>query len=260
MRTVDRHHTLIYGLHSVRQALRSCGEAASGCLYLGKVGSGGKTGQLRQLAVQLGIKVEDADGNELDRLCDGGVHQGVALLLRQGVAASNSAESLPELLAGAGSQPLLLVLDQVQDPRNLGACVRVAEAAGAAGIIMPKRNSAPLSAVARKAASGAAEHLPLLRVPNLRQAMDSLRSAGVWLVGMDSAAEQSIYQMDLTMPLAVVVGAEGRGLRRLTRELCDHLASIPMSGNTGSLNLSAAAAVALFEAVRQRGAASPGVQ
>lgn len=256
----DRQHTLIYGLHSVRQALRNRGRSASGCLYLGKARPGGKTGQLRQLAMQAGFRVQDADSQELDSLCDGGVHQGVALLLRQAPADGGKDQGLPELLAAAVGQPLLLLLDQVQDPRNLGACVRVADAAGAAGIIMPKRNSAPLSAVARKAASGAAEHLPLLRVPNLRQAMDSLRAAGVWLVGMDSSAEQSIYQLDLTVPLAVVVGAEGRGLRRLTRELCDHLARIPMSGNTGSLNLSAAAAVALFEAVRQRGATSHGAQ
>ena len=252
MRPQDNSQKLVFGIHGVRHALRnsSAGAGTAACLYISHGKSNSRLAQLRQLAAGAGIKVTDTERGRLDSICGGEVHQGVALLLPQDATGNNS-PALEEIIA-ASSQPLLLLLDQVQDPRNLGACIRSAEAAGADAVVVAKRNSAPLSAVARKAASGAAEHLPLLRVANLRQAMDSIRQEGVWIVGMDSAAKQDIYDIDLTVPLAIAAGAEEGGLRRLVRQQCDYLAKIPMPGNTESLNVSVAAAVALFEAARQR--------
>ncbi|MGV0005868.1 MAG: 23S rRNA (guanosine(2251)-2'-O)-methyltransferase RlmB [Candidatus Porifericomitaceae bacterium WSBS_2022_MAG_OTU9] len=259
MQRTGSKQKLIFGIHGVEHALRQCPGDGRGSLYLRLGKSGKKIEQLRQLSALAVIAVQEVDKPELDKLCAGGVHQGVALLLPQ-ADGDDQAPSLSSLLdsCAATAPPLLLLLDQVQDPHNFGACLRTAEAAGATGVIMPKRNSAPLSPVARKVASGAAEHLPVVRVANLRQAMDSMRQAGVWMLGLDGGAEQSLYEIDLTVPLALVVGAEGQGLRRLTRECCDYLAKIPMHGNVSSLNLAAAAAVALFEVVRQRGLVAKG--
>jgi 23S rRNA (guanosine2251-2'-O)-methyltransferase len=149
-------------------------------------------------------------------------------------------------------QPLILVLDGVTDPHNLGACLRTADAAGVQALVIPKDRSATLDGVARKVAAGAAEFVPVATVTNLARALGKLKEAGVWVVGTDGEAEQTIYAADLNRPLALVMGAEGAGMRRLTRELCDFVVRIPLWGQVPSLNVSVAAGVALFEARRQR--------
>jgi len=159
------------------------------------------------------------------------------------------------VLADVRADTLLLLLDGVTDPRNLGACLRVADAAGAAAVIVPRDRSAALSPVVAKAAAGAAETLPLIAVTNLARAMGELKDAGVWIAGASGDAQTSLYELNLTGPLAWALGAEGEGLRRLTRERCDWLARIPLAGHVESLNVSVAAGICLFETVRQRRAA-----
>ena len=159
---------------------------------------------------------------------------------------------LDGLLDAIEGQPLVLVLDGIQDPHNLGACLRSADAAGVGLVILPKDRSAGLTPVARRAAAGAAEILPIAVVTNLARVLKHLKERGIWLAGTTDSAEQSIYDADLSGPLALVVGSEGKGMRRLTAELCDYRLRIPMSGSVGSLNVSVATAVCLFEIVRQR--------
>jgi len=150
----------------------------------------------------------------------------------------------------------LLILDHVQDPHNLGACLRTADAAGVHAVIIPKDQAATLTPVARKVACGAAETVPLITVTNLSRLMIQLKEQGIWLIGMTEEADESLYDFNLTGPLAIVLGAEGQGLRRLTKEHCDHLLHIPMAGAVSSLNVSVATGVCLFEAIRQRHAKS----
>jgi 23S rRNA (guanosine2251-2'-O)-methyltransferase len=152
----------------------------------------------------------------------------------------------------AGGAPLLLVLDQIQDPHNLGAILRTADAVRVDGVVLPRRRSAPLSGVVAKTSAGAIYFLPLADVPNLARALDEIRRTGIWIVGLDERAEKTPFGVDLTVPLALVVGSEGSGLRRLTRERCDILVRLPMAGHVGSLNASVAAGIALFETMRQR--------
>lgn len=200
------------------------------------------------------MRLSPVPRQELDRLAgngpDGLRHQGV--LARMQAPAPGNESDLLELLTGLETPPLLLVLDGVQDPRNLGACLRSADAAGVHAVVVPRDRAAELTAVARKTAAGAAESVPLFVVTNLARCLRELRSAGVWLVGLAGEAETDLYQARLTGPLAMVLGAEGSGLRRLTREHCDELLRIPMAGSVESLNVSAATAVCLFEALRQR--------
>ena len=159
---------------------------------------------------------------------------------------------LEELLDRSEGVPLLLVLDGVTDPHNLGACLRTADAAGALAVIVPKDKSATLNATVRKVACGAAEVIPLVAVTNLARTLEKLQQRGLWLVGTAGEAEQELYQQDMTGPTVLVMGAEGKGMRRLTREHCDYLVRLPMAGSVSSLNVSVAAGVCLFEAVRQR--------
>jgi len=168
-----------------------------------------------------------------------------------------SEEELFALLE-ATKVPFLLVLDCVQDPHNLGACLRTADAAGVHAVIAPKDKSAPLTETVRKIACGAAEHVPFVQVTNLATTLRKLQDAGVWLVGTSDRGDRSLYDLDLTGPLAIVMGAEGKGARRLTMETCDFLATIPMAGHVECLNVSVATGVCLFEAVRQRAAATRG--
>lgn len=158
-----------------------------------------------------------------------------------------------ELLDGLTEPPLLLILDNIQDPHNLGACLRTADGAGAHAVIAPKDRSARLTKVVRTVACGAAENIPFVVVINLARLLDQLKDQGVWIVGTSDRAEQTLYDLELTGPLAIIVGSEGKGLRRLTAEKCDFLAHLPMAGSVNSLNASVAAGVCLYEAVRQRG-------
>lgn len=213
--------------------------------------------RLDELAAQAraaGIAVQRAPRATLDRLAAGLRHQDVLANVR--VRAAADERDLPALVSAAGAQALLLVLDGVTDPHNLGACLRSAAAAGATAVVVPKDRSAPLNAAARKAAAGGTEAVPLVRVTNLARAMEQLRRDGVWIVGLAGEAEQSLYQRELTGPLALVLGAEGEGMRRLTREHCDFLVRIPIDAAMESLNVSVAAGICLFEARRQRGPAA----
>lgn len=186
---------------------------------------------------------------ELDALCDGN-HQGVALLVRPGKL--HDEHYLWELLADLSVPPFLLILDGVTDPHNLGACLRSADAAGVQAVIVPKDNSAGMNETVRKVACGAAETVPLIPVTNLARTMKQLQEQGVWIVGTSGDAQVPVFSAPFTGPLAVVMGAEGTGMRRLTREHCDHLIYIPMAGSVSSLNVSVATGICLFEAVRQR--------
>jgi len=206
--------------------------------------------ELRELAKSNRIGMQEMSKADLDKLGVRG-HQGVVATVSGGKDAL-SEQDLPALLAAAPAAPLLLVLDGVTDPHNLGACLRSADAAGVTAVIVPKDKAVGLTPVVRKVASGAAETVPLVVVTNLARCLQSLQEQGIWLVGTDDEATVSLYEQDLTGPLAIVMGSEGAGLRRLTRECCDHLVSIPMAGELSSLNVSVATGVTLFEAVRQR--------
>jgi 23S rRNA (guanosine2251-2'-O)-methyltransferase len=196
------------------------------------------------------IEVSRRPRAELDRRSGGERHQDI---LAEFLPANLWTEKdLDSLLDAAAADPLVLVLDGVQDPHNLGACLRTAEAAGADLVILPRDRCVGLTPVVRRAASGAAEVLPLLFATNLARVLKQLRKRGLWLAGTTDQADQSLYECDLRGPLALVMGSEGKGMRRLTTELCDYLVKIPMRGSVSSLNVSVATAVCLFEIVRQR--------
>lgn len=238
-----------YGLHTVRVLLaRTPARVRRVLLVAGK--DAGRLAEIRTIAARSGIQVTTVDEATLDKLAEGGRHQGV---LAEVTARSGDPETqLEEALEAASGPPLLLVLDGVQDPHNLGACLRSADAAGVAAVIVPRDRAAGLTPVVRKVAAGAAETVPLVSVVNLARTLRELKDRGIWLTGTDDSADKSLYDVDLTGPLALVMGSEGEGMRRLTRECCDQLVSIPMGGAVESLNVSVAAGVVLFEAVRQR--------
>ncbi len=197
-----------------------------------------------------GIAVEFVARAELDELADGVRHQGV--VARGSASLPQGEEALWALLDALSTPPFLLVLDGVQDPHNLGACLRSADAAGVHAVVVPRDRAAALTPVVRKVASGAAESVPLIQVVNLARTLGALQTRGVWITGAAGEAQQLLYEVDLRGPVALVLGSEGKGLRRLTREHCDQLIRIPMAGSVESLNVSVAAGICLFEAVRQR--------
>lgn len=243
------HAETVVGWHAVLAVLKQAPERVL-AIRLDGARKGPRSKQLLDAARTAGIAVEMTTGEALDREAGHANHQGVLAQCR--AAAERTEGELPGFLAGLPAPALLLVLDGVQDPHNLGACLRSADAAGAQAVILPKDNATPITPVVRKVASGAAETLPVFQVTNLARALDELKEAGVWLVGAAGEAEQAMYDVDLRGPVALVLGAEGTGLRRLTREKCDHLARIPMAGTVESLNVSVATGIFLFEAVRQR--------
>jgi 23S rRNA (guanosine2251-2'-O)-methyltransferase len=241
--------TVVFGLHAVRTLLQQRPERAS-LLILQKGREDARSTELQRLAEAAGVKTEWRDAHELDRLAGNERHQGACLQVR--ALGPLGEGSLDELLDRATAPPLLLVLDGVQDPHNLGACLRTADAAGATAVIVPRDRAAGLTPTVRKVASGAAETMPLIQVVNLARTLRWLKEREIWVVGADDQASQSLFATKLTGGLALVLGAEGTGLRRLTREHCDLLVSIPMAGAVESLNVSVAAGVLLFEAARQR--------
>lgn len=239
---------MIYGIHAVEAMLARSPERLLEVFVL----QGRLDKRLHHVvsaveAQQLPVKL--VTRKWLDEQSQQGVHQGI--LARVKAARQYQEQDLPQLLAEV-SQPLLLILDGVTDPHNLGACLRSADAAGVHAVIVPKDRAAPLNATAKKVACGAAETVPVIRVTNLARTMRYLQEQQIWLVGTAGEAEHSLYQAKLTGPLALVMGAEGEGMRRLTREHCDELISIPMAGAVSSLNVSVATGVCLFEIVRQR--------
>lgn len=218
-------------------------------LFMVQGGRGGRFKEAESLARERGVRPRFVDRFSLDRLTGGAVHQGI--VIRVGVRDQPSWERLLERLEEM-ENPLLLLLDCVEDPRNLGAILRSAEAFGVDAVIFPQDRSAPLSAVAFKASSGAAERVDAIRVTNLARAMLELKDYGVRIMGLSSEADQSLVDADLQGPLALVLGGEGKGLRRLTKDRCDGLLAIPMAGAVGSLNVSTAAGIALYEVRRHQ--------
>mgnify|MGYP001239695274 FL=1 len=236
---------VIYGINAVTEALRA------GQVKLVRVEDPPRS-RLRALvrmAEASGISVRRCSDAQLLRSSRGRLHQGVVADVDQ-----PRAYTLEDLLQ-ANSNPLLVVLDGIEDPQNLGAILRTAEAAGVDGVIRQSRRAARLDGVASKASAGAVAHIRLVRVVNIARTLETLKAAGVWTVGLDGAASHRYDQVDLTRPTALVLGGEGKGLRRLVRDRCDWLVSIPMVGQLASLNVSVAAGIALFEAVRQRATA-----
>ena len=202
---------------------------------------------------QLGLPVHSIDKRELVRRCGSEQNQGIALQARpKQDGGDKELESFIKKLDG-NKPPLLLILDQVQDPHNFGACLRTADAAGADAVVVAKDNASPMTAVVQKVASGAAETMPIFRVTNLARSMEKLQKLGIWMIGTSDKAKHSIYQESLNAPLAIVMGAEGKGMRALTEKKCDSLVQIPMAGSVvSSLNVSVATGVCLYEVVRQR--------
>jgi 23S rRNA (guanosine2251-2'-O)-methyltransferase len=239
------------GFHAVTARIRNAPQTVES-LYYDPSRRDARMQQLLARAQQAGIRPISAEPARLQALVGQARHQGVVALC-SGV---ESVFSLQEVLDRIDQGSLLLLLDGITDPRNLGACLRTAEAAAVAAVVLPRDRSAPLSSVALKAASGAVESLPVVAVVNLARAMDEIKEAGVRIVGADPAGPRSLYELDLRGPLAWTLGAEGHGMRRLTRERCDELARIPLAGQVESLNVSVAAGICLFESHRQRQASA----
>ncbi len=239
---------LVHGFHAVTSRLRQ-NSASVLEIYLDQERHDQRSRDLLHLAESFGIKIVPVARQRLDGMAPDGRHQGVIAKVSASVVLPHTLDGVLESL----SEPaLLLVLDGVQDPHNLGACLRVADAMGAHAVIAPKDRAAGLNPTVRKVASGAAETVPFITVTNLARTLRELQELGIWVVGTAGEAEKDLFGMKLNGPMALVLGAEGEGLRRLTRENCDQLARIPMFGTVESLNVSVAAGICLFEARRQR--------
>ena len=239
----------LYGVNPVLEALKvHPNEVVRVLLERGKEGRRSQgADRVAHAAAQAGVRVEDVRQGELAHRSRSGVHQGVGAEL-----ADFRYAELDDLLAGFRGPALLLVLDGVTDPQNLGALVRSAYALGAHGVVLPKDRAAGVTPAAFKAAAGALEHCPVARVTNLSRALERMKEQGIWTVALAAEADQELSALDLTVPTALVLGSEGAGVRPLVRKTCDHLARIPMAGQVGSLNVAAAGAVALYEIARQR--------
>jgi len=233
------------GFHAVEEAL-AAGRALDR-IVIARGRHGERVEAVVRLAKSRGVPVRFEDRAQLDRLAGTSQHQGIAAL-----AAAKPAVALEDLLRARKSQGLLVLLDGIEDPHNLGAIVRTALAAGAQGVVIPERRAAGLSDTVERASAGALAHLPIARVKNLVRAMQEMKEAGYWLVGLDERADKAYTEVDLTGSVGIVLGREGEGLHELTRERCDFLVSLPTTGPVRSLNVSVAAGIMLFEAVRQR--------
>ncbi|HKN60220.1 MAG TPA: 23S rRNA (guanosine(2251)-2'-O)-methyltransferase RlmB [Candidatus Acidoferrales bacterium] len=233
------------GFHAVEEALNA-GRALDR-IVIARGRHGDRIESVVQLAKSRGVPVRFEDREQIDRLAGTREHQGIAAL-----AAAKPTVELEDLLGDKTDRGLLVLLDGVEDPHNLGAIVRTSLAAGAKGVIVPERRAAGLTDTVERASAGALAHLPVARVKNLVRAMEEMKEAGYWLVGLDERAEKGYTDVDLTGSIGIVLGREGEGLHELTRKRCDFLVSLPTTGPVRSLNVSVAAGVMLFEAVRQR--------
>jgi len=242
-----REPRVLFGFHAILARLRAEPKSVVE-IFLDETRHDGRIKDLAAVAERAGVKVMKVPTKRLDGFYGGGRHQGVVAR----VEVQSLSHSLDEILEQVKGPPLLLLLDRVTDPHNLGACLRVANAAGANAVVAPKDRAAGISAAVSKVASGAAEATPYIMVTNLARTIDELKVRNIWVVGTDERAEQSLYQANIPESVAWVLGAEGEGMRRLTREKCDLLVRIPMAGEVGSLNVSVAAGVCLFESVRRR--------
>jgi 23S rRNA (guanosine2251-2'-O)-methyltransferase len=240
---------VLAGRRAVLEALRA-GHGRVTRMYLLEGGRGGILRELHEAATGGGVPVEEVPRAMLDQLAEGRPHQGVVAFRE-----SAGAPTLDDVLRRAkdkGEAPFIVVLDEIKDPQNAGAVVRTAECAGAHGVVMTERRSAPMGPGMERSSAGAVEHLPVVTVVNLRGALERLKESGCWAVGAEMEGAKPYTDVDFVRPVALVLGEEGKGLRDLTRKTCDDLVRIPMKGKIGSLNVSAAAAVLCFEVVRQR--------
>lgn len=241
---------VIFGIHAVRHALLKAPEDCRELwIHEGRM-KGPGFAEIMQLATRAGLRISRIPVERLDRMSQGAVHQGVILERRSSARPPTDLETI--LGTQAPPTTLLLILDGVQDPQNLGACLRTANAVGAVAVITPKHETARLTDTVRKVACGAAESTPVITVTNLARCLEGLKQKGVWIIGTDAVAGQSLYDADLTVPLAIVLGSEGSGLRQNTKQHCDSLIRLPMFGAVESLNVSVTAGVCLYEVVRQR--------
>jgi 23S rRNA (guanosine2251-2'-O)-methyltransferase len=234
---------IIYGVNAVLEALKA--RRVSRLVH--ERGAGPRVDELVARAHELRLAIETLDRRGMDKIARGGVHQGVAAEVQ-----ALPAYTVEELVEGAPGPPLLVVLDGIEDPQNVGAILRSVDASGADGVIRQARHAAPLDGATAKASAGAVTHVRIATVVNISRAIDELKALNVWTIGFDDGAAEAYDEVDFTLPTALVLGAEGTGMRRLVRETCDRVVSIPMVGAVSSLNVSVAAGVALFEAARQR--------
>jgi 23S rRNA (guanosine2251-2'-O)-methyltransferase len=242
----EREPRVVFGFHAIVSRLRADPSSVLE-VFVDETRHDARIRDLASTAERAGVKVQRVPTKRLDGFYGGGRHQGVVAR----VEVRRAADTLDEVLHGI-EHPLLLVLDGVTDPHNLGACLRVANAAGAHAVVAPKDRAAGITPAVSKVASGAAESTPYLMVTNLARTLSDLKERNVWIVGADERAEETLYEANLPESIAWVLGAEGEGMRRLTRESCDLLVRIPMAGDVASLNISVAAGVCLFESVRRR--------
>jgi 23S rRNA (guanosine2251-2'-O)-methyltransferase len=242
-----REPRVLFGFHAILARLRADPKSVVE-IFLDETRHDGRIKDLAAVAERAGVKVMKVPTKRLDGFYGGGRHQGVVAR----VAIKTPSHSLDEILEQVQGPPLLLLLDGVTDPHNLGACLRVANAAGVHAVVAPKDRAAGISAAVSKVASGAAEATPYIMVTNLARTIEELKEREIWVVGTDERAGQSLFQANLPEAIAWVLGAEGEGMRRLTREKCDLLVRIPMVGEVGSLNVSVAAGICLFDSVRRR--------
>jgi 23S rRNA (guanosine2251-2'-O)-methyltransferase len=245
---VSREPRIVFGFHTVLARMRADPSSVLE-IFIDEARQDARAKDLIAAAERAGVRLMRVPSNRLDGLCGGGRHQGVIARVEM----KRAGESLDEILEVI-EKPMVLVLDGVTDPHNLGACLRVANAAGAHAVVAPKDRAAGITPTVSKVASGAAESTPYLMVTNLARTLADIKERNIWVVGADERADKTLYEVDLPESIAWVLGAEGEGMRRLTRESCDLLVKIPMLGEVESLNVSVAAGVCLFESVRRRGA------
>ena len=242
---------VLFGFHAVGVRIKTAPKSVLEVFY----DVSRRDARMRQFtdrARDAGIRLIESDGLRLAKMCGSHGHQGVVARVNVLAQVTSLDELLEQLEAAGTAQPLLLVLDSVTDPHNLGACLRVADGAGAQAVIAPKDHAAGINATVSKVASGAAETMPYFMVTNLARTLGELKERNIWCIGTSDDAEKTIYDVDLTGPVALILGAEGEGMRQLTRKTCDELVSIPMHGAVESLNVSVASGVCLYEALRQR--------
>lgn len=239
----------VFGMHAVSALINKHPERIIRLMITAKRGDK-KMDAIVKLAKKNNLAVDQASRDELDRLTENGNHQGVVAFCQK--VRTYTEEDLFQLIEDTEEPTLILILDGVQDPHNLGACFRSADAAGVHAIVAPKDKAVGITPVVSKVACGAAESIPFIQVTNLARTLDKIKELGVWVYGAAGEAESNLYKTDFKGPVAIVMGAEGEGLRRLTREKCDGLVKIPMRGNVSSLNVSVATGVLLFEVIRQR--------
>jgi 23S rRNA (guanosine2251-2'-O)-methyltransferase len=241
---------VLFGFHAVGVRLKTAPQSIIE-VYFEPTRRDARMRQFLERAREAGVRLIEADGLRLAKLAGSHGHQGVAARVEP-VQQARSLDEVLEALDASGQPPLLLVLDGVTDPHNLGACLRVADGAGAHAVIAPKDHAAGINATVAKVASGAAETMPYFMVTNLARTLGELKERNIWVIGTSDDAPKTLYQVDLKAPVALVLGAEGAGMRQLTRKTCDELVGIPMRGAVESLNVSVASGVCLYEALRQR--------